>query len=73
VALDKIQLRGHLHSLKEWYEGFEELEAIPHSFVILFHDGQGAWSMFTDSEEEKVVLLPRPSCHDQHLTSFLHR
>jgi len=43
--------------LNEWHEGFEELEAIPHSFAIQFRDGQGAWSMFTDTENEKVGLV----------------
>jgi hypothetical protein len=54
IVLDKVQLRGHIAALKEWHEGYEELEAIEHSFVIQFKDGQGAWFVFADSEEEKV-------------------
>ncbi|KAG6850550.1 hypothetical protein H0H93_011749 [Arthromyces matolae] len=51
--LDKIELRGTIRGLREWSEGYEELEAIPYSFAIEFKDGRGHWSMFSDSEEEK--------------------
>ena len=52
--LDKVELRGTIRGLREWNEGYEDLEAIPHSFAIEFKDGRGHWSMFSDSEEEKV-------------------
>lgn len=49
-----MELRGKLRGLREWNEGYEDLEAIPHSFVVEFKDGRGPWSMFSDSEDEKV-------------------
>ena len=52
---DRIELKG-IKAMKEWYQGYEELEAIPHSFAIEFRDGQGSWAMFADSAEEKVSL-----------------
>ncbi|KAH0582596.1 hypothetical protein H2248_010525 [Termitomyces sp. 'cryptogamus'] len=55
--LDKIELRGTIRGLREWNEGYEDLEAIPHSFAIEFKSGRGHWSMFSDSEEEKYKLL----------------
>jgi hypothetical protein len=67
VVLDKIQLRGHIAGLKEWNEGFEELEAISHSFAIQFNDGQGTWSAFSDSAEEKVrIFYVNHSLPDRH-------
>ncbi|KAG6884631.1 hypothetical protein C0993_009436 [Termitomyces sp. T159_Od127] len=55
--LDKVDLRGTIRGLREWSEGYEDLEAIPHSFAIEFKDERGHWSMFSDSEEEKYKLL----------------
>ena len=58
--LDKVELRGKIRGLREWQEGYEELEAIPCSFAIEFKDFSndwGTWSMYTDSEEEKVHLI----------------
>ncbi|GLB43431.1 hypothetical protein LshimejAT787_1303320 [Lyophyllum shimeji] len=55
--LDKLELRGKIRGLKEWSDGYEDLEAIPYSFAIEFNDGHGHWSMFSDSEEEKYKLL----------------
>ncbi|KAG6906691.1 hypothetical protein DXG01_012561 [Tephrocybe rancida] len=55
--VDKIELRGTIRGLREWNEGYEDLEAIPHSFAIEFKDERGHWSMFSDSEEEKYKLL----------------
>lgn len=52
-----VELRGHVGALREWHEGYEELEYIPHSFAIEFTDGRGPWSMFSDSEEDKVREL----------------
>ncbi|KAG2160145.1 uncharacterized protein EDB93DRAFT_1113615 [Suillus bovinus] len=54
--LDVLPLHGRIDSLAEWYEGFEELEAIPHSFALRFVDGV-EWRMFADSAEEKDRLL----------------
>ncbi|KAG1828646.1 hypothetical protein EV424DRAFT_1344648 [Suillus variegatus] len=54
--LDILPLYGRIDSLAEWYEGFEELEAIPHSFALRFVDGV-EWRMFADSAEEKDRLL----------------
>lgn len=52
--MDRIELRGHVRGLREWNEGYEDLEAIPHSFALEFKDGRQSWSMYADSEEEKV-------------------
>jgi hypothetical protein len=54
-VLDSFDLRGLVSGLKEWNQGYEELESIPYSFAVEFKDGQGSWSMFADSEEEKVI------------------
>ena len=54
TILDQIDLHHRVDSLREWYEGYEELKAIPNSFAIQFRDGQGPWSVFSDTEEEKV-------------------
>ncbi|KAF8661368.1 hypothetical protein AX16_001462 [Volvariella volvacea WC 439] len=51
--LETVSCRGAISALREWNEGYEELEAIPHSFVIEFTDDRGSWSMYADSEEEK--------------------
>ena len=52
--MDNAELYGKVRGIREWNEGYEDLEAIPHSFVVEFVDGQAPWSMFADSEEEKV-------------------
>lgn len=44
-------------AIKEPYEGYDELEAIPHSFAVEFADGEGAWSMFSDFEDDKVRFV----------------
>ncbi|KAH9840121.1 uncharacterized protein C8Q71DRAFT_855409 [Rhodofomes roseus] len=44
-------------SVKDWQEGYEELEGVPHSFAVEFGDGRYAWSMYTDSAEEKEHLV----------------
>ena len=54
--LEKVDLPGIVRGLKEWSDGYEALEAIPFSFVIEFKDG-GVWSLYSDSEEEKVTLI----------------
>ncbi|KAG6382191.1 hypothetical protein JVT61DRAFT_841 [Boletus reticuloceps] len=55
-SIDLINLDGRIESFHEWHEGFEELEAIPHSFAVKFVGGS-AWLMFADSEEDKDRLL----------------
>ncbi|TFK18450.1 hypothetical protein FA15DRAFT_675277 [Coprinopsis marcescibilis] len=49
-------LRDRVKALKEWSDGYEELEAIPFSFVIEFKDQQ-TWSLFADSEDDKFRML----------------
>jgi len=44
-------------SVKDWQEGYEELEGVPHSFAVEFSDGRYAWSMYTDSAEDKEYLV----------------
>ena len=44
----------------EWSDGYEELRAIPHSFAVELKDGT-VWSMFTDTDSEKVRSLPMSS------------
>ena len=46
-------------AVKEPYEGYDELEAIPHSFAVEFTDGEAAWSMFSDFEDDKVRFCTR--------------
>ncbi|RDB20919.1 hypothetical protein Hypma_011949 [Hypsizygus marmoreus] len=55
--LDKAELRGRVRGLREWNEGYEDLEAIAHSFAVEFKDDRRSWSMFADTEEEKYKLL----------------
>ena len=59
--LHKIDLMGRVQALKEWKDGYEDLEAIAFSFVVEFKDGRPDhhWSMYADSEEEKVRFLIR--------------
>ncbi|KAI6043536.1 hypothetical protein EDC04DRAFT_714191 [Pisolithus marmoratus] len=54
--IDIVELDSRTEGLHEWYEGFEELEAIPHSFAVQFvHDE--SWFMYADNEEDKERLL----------------
>jgi len=53
--LDTVSL-SEIRHIKEWHEGFEELEGIPHSFAVEFHTGF-CWSLFADSETDKEYLL----------------
>ncbi|KAG9308602.1 hypothetical protein JVU11DRAFT_11708 [Chiua virens] len=55
-TVDLVPLDGRVESLNEWYEGFEELEAIPHSFAVKFVDGR-TWCMYADTEQDKDRLL----------------
>ena len=52
--LDTIELKGRLRGVKEWSDGFEELKAIEHSFVLDFGDLQDPISAYTDTPREKV-------------------
>ncbi|KAF5316517.1 hypothetical protein D9619_006165 [Psilocybe cf. subviscida] len=54
--LEKLELRNAVSAFKEWNQGYEELEAIPFSFVVEFKN-QEHLSMFADSEEEKYKVL----------------
>ncbi|KIM55433.1 hypothetical protein SCLCIDRAFT_17376 [Scleroderma citrinum Foug A] len=54
--IDTVELDGRAEGLYEWYEGFEELETISHSFAVKFIDGQ-SWFMYADEEAEKDKLL----------------
>ncbi|KDQ26984.1 hypothetical protein PLEOSDRAFT_1113298 [Pleurotus ostreatus PC15] len=54
---DETVLRGRVQALREWDEGFDELKAIPFSFAVEFSDGEGPWSMYADSEEEKFKIM----------------
>ncbi|KAF8550360.1 hypothetical protein OG21DRAFT_1514098 [Imleria badia] len=55
-SVDLINLDGRIESFHEWYEGFEELEAIPHSFAVKFVDGH-TWLLYADTEQDKDRLL----------------
>jgi hypothetical protein len=66
--VDNVVLRGRVSALREWHEGYEELEALEHSFALEFNDGQGPWSLFCDSEEDKVrVSLCQIDLHSRLL------
>ncbi|EIW80218.1 DUF1295-domain-containing protein [Coniophora puteana RWD-64-598 SS2] len=54
--MDTVALDGRVDRICEWWEGFEELEAIPHSFAVKFVDGQD-WLMYADTSDEKDKLL----------------
>jgi hypothetical protein len=52
--LESLPISKRGLAIREWDEGFEELQSIPHSFSFVFQDGGEPWSFYTDSEEEKV-------------------
>jgi MAP7 domain-containing protein 1 len=56
-VLDQLDLRGQIRGLREWNEGYEDLKAIPFSFAVEFKT-RDPWSMYSDSEEEKVRIFP---------------
>lgn len=56
-VLDEMNLENALMGVREWYEGFEELKAIPNSFAMEYKDGRESCAVYTDSEEEKTRLL----------------
>jgi hypothetical protein len=54
TLFEEADLKGQVRGLKEWNEGYDDLEAIAFSFVVEFRDDRLHWAMFADSEEEKV-------------------
>ncbi|RPD64307.1 hypothetical protein L226DRAFT_533598 [Lentinus tigrinus ALCF2SS1-7] len=54
--LETIQLSS-IKRIREWQDGFEELQSIPNSFALEIKDMHDPWSMFTDSSEDKENLL----------------
>ena len=51
---DVIVLKSTGPTIKEWYEGFEELRSIPHAFALEFVNGEPPIMLFSDSAPEKV-------------------
>lgn len=54
VPSDVIVLKSTGPSIKEWYEGFEEIRSIPHAFALCFTNGEPPIMLFSDSAPEKV-------------------
>ncbi|KAH9888912.1 hypothetical protein C8Q73DRAFT_708643 [Cubamyces lactineus] len=48
---------SRIQRIREWQEGFEELEPIPNSFALELKGERDARSMFTDSADDKENLL----------------
>lgn len=67
APLESIDLRGNVDGLKEWYEGYEDLEAIAFSLVVEFKNGREPLSMYTDCEEEKVSV----GFDDKYIYSYI--
>ena len=55
--MDVIVLKSTGPSIKEWYEGFEELRSIPHAFALCFANGEPPIMLFSDTAPEKVLRL----------------
>lgn len=51
--LESIPL-SKIRRIREWQDGFEDLQSIPHSFALELQGVRDAWSMFTDSSDDKV-------------------
>ena len=51
---DVVTLKSTGPTIKEWYEGFEELRSIPYAFALVFADGEPPIMLFSDSAPEKV-------------------
>lgn len=51
---------ARIKRVREWQEGFEELEAIPHSFALELKGEREPRGMFTDGADDKV-RIKRPS------------
>jgi len=56
VPSDVIGLKSTGPTIKEWYEGFEELRSIPHAFALVFANGEPPIMLFSDSAPEKDFL-----------------
>lgn len=56
VPVDVVVLKGAKPSAKEWYEGFEELRSIPHSFALTLGNGESPMMFFSDTSAEKDLL-----------------
>jgi len=52
--VDVIVLQDAKPSIKEWYEGFEELRAIPYSFALVLGNGDLPVMFYSDTSAEKV-------------------
>ena len=57
VPSDVIVLKSTGPSIKEWYEGFEELRSIPHAFALVLANGEPPIMLFSDSAPEKVCAF----------------
>ena len=57
VPSDVIALKSTGPTVKEWYEGFEELRSIPYAFALDFANGEPPIMLFSDSAPEKVCVL----------------
>jgi hypothetical protein len=56
--LESVELARRVRAIREWHQGFEELEAIPHSFAIVWVEGSmRPWFVYCDSPEEKVSIV----------------
>ncbi|KIL55802.1 hypothetical protein M378DRAFT_10654 [Amanita muscaria Koide BX008] len=53
----EVDIKTEVRSIKEWDEGYEELKAIPHSFVVELAQRGEIWMMYTDTEDEKYMIL----------------
>ncbi|KAF8486506.1 T-complex protein 1 [Russula emetica] len=60
VPSDVIVLKSTGPTIKEWYEGFEELRSIRHAFALVFAraNGEPPIMLFSDSAPEKMMLDP---------------
>jgi len=58
VPSDVIVLKSTGPTIKEWYEGFEELRSIRHAFALVFAraNGEPPIMLFSDSAPEKDLL-----------------
>jgi hypothetical protein len=56
VPSDVIVLKSTGPTIKEWYEGFEELRSIPYAFALVFANGEPPIMLFSDSAPEKDLL-----------------
>ena len=57
IPSDVIVLKHAEPTIKEWYEGYEELRSISHAFALVFTNGETPIMLFSDSASEKVWLV----------------